>query len=85
MQNVWLSTSLESGSWNEDMQTWTLNARRDGEMTTMTAKHVIFATGTGSQVPLMPTYDNRVGHFLGDSGLWRAVADKIRRMLSKDS
>jgi pyruvate/2-oxoglutarate dehydrogenase complex dihydrolipoamide dehydrogenase (E3) component len=60
IQNVSLSTSLESGTWNDESSTWTLRIQCEGKEEFLEAKHLIFATGAGSRVPYMPQLENRV-------------------------
>jgi Pyridine nucleotide-disulphide oxidoreductase len=62
--NIWCSTELSSSSWNEQSQTWTCSLRREGQEQRITAHHLIFAIGAGSQFPKMPEYPNRE-HFRG--------------------
>ncbi|KIW17548.1 hypothetical protein PV08_04742 [Exophiala spinifera] len=57
--NIWLSTTVDSGSWDNQTQTYTLNIRRAGVESKVTAKHVVIATGAGSQTPVMPVLPNR--------------------------
>ncbi|KAF2796703.1 FAD/NAD(P)-binding domain-containing protein [Melanomma pulvis-pyrius CBS 109.77] len=57
--NVWLSTSLQSGSFDEAADIWTLNLLRSGEAQTITCSSVVFAVGGGCQFPVTPTYENK--------------------------
>ncbi|PVH98865.1 dimethylaniline monooxygenase (N-oxide forming) [Periconia macrospinosa] len=57
--NIWLSTTVDSGHWDNKTQTYTLNIRRMGKESQVTAKHVIIATGAGSHTPVMPMFPNR--------------------------
>lgn len=59
-QNIWLSTTLVSGSWDENQRLYTLTITRNGIISKLTAKHVVFATGAGSQVPLIPEWPDKV-------------------------
>ncbi|KAK4945320.1 hypothetical protein LTR10_015479 [Elasticomyces elasticus] len=52
--NIWQSTTLEQGPWDEASNTYILAINRDGIMSTISTKHVVFATGAGSQNPRMP-------------------------------
>ncbi|CZR68760.1 related to flavin-containing monooxygenase [Phialocephala subalpina] len=62
--NIWLSTSLESGSYDEAKDTWTLKIYREGKEETITCASVVFAVGGGCQFPVTPSYENR-GTFKG--------------------
>ncbi|UKZ75723.1 hypothetical protein TrVFT333_003415 [Trichoderma virens FT-333] len=57
--NISLSTTLESGTWDIDRQLYTLSIKRNGATLRITAKHVVFATGAGSQVPLIPEWPDK--------------------------
>jgi len=57
--NVWLSTNVESGSWDEERRLWTLNIGRNGSSQVLTCRHVVMAVGAGGQVPVMPQYPDR--------------------------
>lgn len=57
--NVWLSTSLESGSWDVRSKTWQLHIMRGGEVQTITAAAVVLALGAGCQIPAMPKWAGR--------------------------
>lgn len=50
---IWLSTNLESGSWDEQGKTWTLQIKC-GETKTIQARNIIMAVGGGGQTPNMP-------------------------------
>ncbi|EXJ55143.1 hypothetical protein A1O7_08068 [Cladophialophora yegresii CBS 114405] len=59
-QHIWFQTTLDSGSWDEQSRTWTLHVRRaDGSVQTLTTNHVVMATGSGGQIPIMPHYPGR--------------------------
>ncbi|KAL6822016.1 hypothetical protein J3E69DRAFT_357103 [Trichoderma sp. SZMC 28015] len=57
--NIWLSTTLVSGSWDKDQRLYTLTIKKNGIISKITAKHVVFATGAGSQVPLIPEWPDK--------------------------
>ncbi|KAL6793224.1 hypothetical protein J3E68DRAFT_438073 [Trichoderma sp. SZMC 28012] len=57
--NIWLSTMLVSGSWDKDQHLYTLTIKKNGIISKITAKHVVFATGAGSQVPLIPEWSDK--------------------------
>ncbi|KAJ5174146.1 uncharacterized protein N7482_000023 [Penicillium canariense] len=57
--NVWLSTKLEKGKWIADREIWELEITKQGEPKSISASYIVFAVGAGSQVPVMPTYENR--------------------------
>ncbi|KAI9659393.1 MAG: hypothetical protein M1821_001651 [Bathelium mastoideum] len=57
--NIWQSTTVLSGSWDENKQEWSLKIRRHDRESFLTCSHIVFATGSGCQVPLIPTYKNR--------------------------
>ena len=57
--NVWLSTSAESATWNNEAKTWTVNIVREGRKMSIAARHVVFAIGAGGQTPKMPEYAHR--------------------------
>ncbi|KKA21554.1 Flavin-containing monooxygenase [Rasamsonia emersonii CBS 393.64] len=61
--NVWLSTNLESGVWDESRKQWILNLRKrhaNGDcLQSISCSHVVMAVGGGCQVPIMPSYPGR--------------------------
>ncbi|GAM34193.1 hypothetical protein TCE0_015f01609 [Talaromyces pinophilus] len=63
--NIWLSTTLESGSWDELTKIWTLKLRRRhvdaniSDIITVTSSHVVLAIGINSQIPSYPEYANK--------------------------
>ncbi|KAH7011031.1 dimethylaniline monooxygenase (N-oxide forming) [Ilyonectria destructans] len=57
--NIWLSTTVESGSWDENSKTYTLNIWKNGQLSQITANHIVIATGAGSQTPVMPELPDR--------------------------
>lgn len=60
VQNVWNSTTVESGTWDEEKRVYHVNIRRHGHVSTITAPHVVFATGAGSHTPVMPDLPGKV-------------------------
>lgn len=62
LKNIWLCTELVAGSWDSELKIWNLNLLRNGEGAAIACYYVVFAPGGGSQVPVTPTYENRVGH-----------------------
>lgn len=57
--NIWLSTTILSGDWSKETETWTLKILRHDKESTITCSFFVFAGGAGSQVPVAPTYENR--------------------------
>ncbi|MDO9707823.1 flavin-containing monooxygenase [Paracraurococcus lichenis] len=52
--NVWTSTELRSGGWDEAARRWEVTLRRaDGTERVMRPRHLVFATGV-SGIPVMP-------------------------------
>ncbi len=53
--NVWTSTEMVSGSWDEAEKVWTITLRNvvDGSERVVKPRHVIYATGV-SAIPIMP-------------------------------
>jgi putative flavoprotein involved in K+ transport len=52
--NVWTSTGLQAGSWDDAAQCWQVTLRRaDGSTRVMRPRHLVFATGV-SGIPIMP-------------------------------
>lgn len=60
LQNVWTSTALASGSWDEHTQQWNLTVRRDDVEEKISASYIVFAVGAGGQIPSSPQYPNMV-------------------------
>jgi hypothetical protein len=63
-QNVWLSTTLLSSTWDDSKQLWTCTVLHNGSYQTLTASHLVFAMGAGGQEPKMPAYPGRVLRYL---------------------
>ncbi|EHY59245.1 hypothetical protein HRR83_001485 [Exophiala dermatitidis] len=57
--NVWLATTVMSARWDELSGLYSLRVRRNDDVLEISAKHVIFATGAGSQTPSMPQLPGR--------------------------
>ncbi|KAI1066772.1 hypothetical protein LB506_012195 [Fusarium annulatum] len=57
--NIWLSTNVTSGSWNEDTRTYTLDIVKEGRLIQVSTRHVVIATGAGSQTPVFPSISNK--------------------------
>ncbi|KAL9560680.1 hypothetical protein ACKAV7_015171 [Fusarium commune] len=57
--NIWLSTNVTSGSWNEDTRTYTLDIVKEGRLMQISTRHVVIATGAGSQTPVFPNISNK--------------------------
>ncbi|EED23406.1 flavin-containing monooxygenase, putative [Talaromyces stipitatus ATCC 10500] len=63
--HIWLSTTLESGSWDESTKRYTLKLRKrqpgsgQSDLVTVTSSHVVMAIGINSQVPKFPDYANK--------------------------
>lgn len=58
--NVWLSSLLQSGQWDESRQKWTLHVKTDGVSREVASHFVILAVGAGGQVPSLPVLPGRV-------------------------
>ena len=57
--NALTSTTLESAAWDEKSDGWILSMRRDGEVLTMRARHVVMAVGNMGVAPQNPQYADR--------------------------
>ncbi|OJD26871.1 hypothetical protein ACJ73_01735 [Blastomyces percursus] len=57
--NVWLSSQLESGSWDKDGKRWNLVIRRKDGETRVAVRHLVLATGAGGQTPVAPTFPGK--------------------------
>ncbi|KEF51438.1 uncharacterized protein A1O9_12587 [Exophiala aquamarina CBS 119918] len=53
-KNIRFSTTLESGTWNEAGNLYSLQVRQDGKLKTLSSRHVILAIGPGGQIPMQP-------------------------------
>lgn len=60
--NVWCSTELLDGTWDEATRSWTLKIRRQENDVEeeVTSSFVIMAVGAGGQIPHMPALPGRV-------------------------
>ena len=54
--NIWLGTTLLSGSWDNKARSWSLNCERGEGKLAITCKHLVLALGAGSQAPKIPQY-----------------------------
>ncbi|KAF8843430.1 FAD/NAD(P)-binding domain-containing protein, partial [Paxillus ammoniavirescens] len=57
--NVWPSSSVTRTDFIDETRSWRLCINRDGQVRSMTAKHLIFATGFGGGFPKMPDVPGR--------------------------
>ena len=57
--NVWLSTELESASWDDRDKIWILHLNRLGGQSVVHTRSLVLAIGAGGQVPKMPELPNR--------------------------
>lgn len=53
-KHIWTETRLESGSWHDHEQLWTLEINRQGQQEEIQCRFVVMANGGGCQVPWMP-------------------------------
>ena len=60
-QNIFLSTSLVSGTWIAEKDIWDLKILRNSQESHITCAYIVFAVGGGAQFPISPTYEDRVG------------------------
>lgn len=63
-KHIWFSSTLQSGTWNEERRQYALEVRQkqpDGVNNSImiTCRYVIMATGGGGQIPITPTYPGR--------------------------
>lgn len=61
-QNIWFSTVLDTGTWDESEKLWNLNINCSGREETIRCRHVVMAVGSGGQDPIMPTYPGKVDY-----------------------
>jgi hypothetical protein len=52
--NIWLSTTLEQATYDEEARIWTLRIKRAGEEEIIKSPHFVLAIGGGGSVPMMP-------------------------------
>ncbi len=64
LEDIWLDTTIVSGTWDTESKHWILNVRRGGKPCRVTCSHLVFATGAGGAIPVLPEYENRVGRLL---------------------
>lgn len=57
--NIWLSTTLLAGEWDEGKEIWKLKISQKGQELTITSLFFVFAGGAGSQIPTSPIYEGR--------------------------
>ncbi|MGH3308504.1 MAG: flavin-containing monooxygenase, partial [Nocardioides sp.] len=59
----WTSTTVDSASYDEDAEEWTVEVTRDGERLTLRPKHLVLATGMSGKpnVPSLPGQDTFTG------------------------
>ncbi|KAL5590067.1 hypothetical protein FOVSG1_011934 [Fusarium oxysporum f. sp. vasinfectum] len=57
--NIWLSTTVASGSWDEATGVYSLDIVKGGQHMQISTWHIVMATGAGSQTPVMPNIANR--------------------------
>jgi putative flavoprotein involved in K+ transport len=59
----WTSTTVDSASYDEDAEEWTVVVTRDGERLTLRPKHLVLATGMSGKpnVPSLPGQDTFAG------------------------
>lgn len=58
--NVWTSSALENATWDPSTRKWTMRVRRGHESREMRVPHLVFATGLGGGVPIVPSIANEV-------------------------
>lgn len=60
--NVWCSTALEGGTWDEGSKTWSLrvSSANGSQERHVTCSFVVMAVGAGGQIPLMPDLPGKV-------------------------
>lgn len=58
--NVWLSTSLLSGEWDEGRRAWTLTLDSNGRQKKVVSSFVVLAVGAGGQIPVLPDLPGKV-------------------------
>lgn len=64
--NVMTSTKVVSASFDTAAQIWTVLVQRDGETLTLSARHLVLATGSMGNSPITPEYTDR-HKFQGDT------------------
>jgi thioredoxin reductase len=57
--NVWLSTALQKAVWNEQDLQWEVSVLRGDWEQKVFARHLVFATGLGTDFPVMPNLPNK--------------------------
>lgn len=61
--NVWTSTKVVKAIQDTNTAKWHVTVSRDGKERTLFVKHIIFATGIGSDVPYFPDIPGKVNIF----------------------
>jgi cation diffusion facilitator CzcD-associated flavoprotein CzcO len=56
---VWLSSSLDKAQWDDELRSWTVTVRKQGQSKTLRVKHLVMAIGGGIDEPRYPSYANR--------------------------
>ncbi|KAM0718271.1 hypothetical protein Q7P37_006603 [Cladosporium fusiforme] len=60
--NVSTNTTVFGAKFDVPSKIWTISAVRDGERLTVTARHLILATGARGSNPITPTYSDRASY-----------------------
>lgn len=55
--NVWTATELQSATYDETSQNWTVTLRTPNEVRTLQCKHLVIATGVSGSIPNKPKMD----------------------------
>lgn len=58
--NVWTSTTVTKAIQDTNTFKWNVTISRDGKERSLVVKHIIFATGIGSDVPRFPEIPGKV-------------------------
>ncbi|OAL31909.1 hypothetical protein AYO22_00779 [Fonsecaea multimorphosa] len=80
-----LSTKVESGIWNAEKRLYTLKISRNGENSEIRTRHVVMATGAGSETPKIPLiadkelYKGLVLHSVSykDAKAWKGLSGVV--------
>lgn len=67
--NVWTSTTVTKAIQNTDTFKWNVTVSRNGKERSLVVKHIIFATGIGSDVPRFPEIPGKVSISISKSDL----------------
>lgn len=82
--NVWTSSEVTAGSYDEKARRWMITVARDGATTSIHPRHVVFATGSVSGKPFMPSMpglDDFSGEVLHSSAYTSGKAYEGRKAL----